>query len=240
MGASNSDASASESEKPQHRIRITSPFYLSICPVTQRQFKLVLGETPSEFKGDGQFPVESVSWFDAIRFCNRLSELQCIEPCYLINDAHSVAIRGGNGYRLPSEAEWEYACRAGTTTLWSCGNESHRLQEYAWYSANSNGTPHPVAEKLPNCWGIFDMHGNVREWCWDWFAAGYYQYSPADNPAGPSDGKCRVVRGGSWRSFPAGCRAACRVGYEPESSYAYVGFRVAATLSPTSAHSVEC
>jgi formylglycine-generating enzyme required for sulfatase activity len=149
-------------DETQHLVKITKPFYLSAHEVTQAQYEQVMGKNPSYFSVSGngkgrvsgdtsQLPVERVSWNDAVEFCRKLSDEEGVE------------------YRLPTEAEWEYACRAGTTTAYSFGNDVAQLGEYAWYADNSENTSHAVGEKKPNAWGLYDMHGNVWEWCQDWF-----------------------------------------------------------------------
>src|SRR5262249_18504999 len=160
--------------KPQHRVRITRPFYLGVTEVTQGQYQAVMGENPSQFKTSDDLPVDNVSWFDAVKFCDRLSERENRKPCYLI-DGDQVSITGGNGYRLPTEAEWEYACRAGSATAFGFGDDEARLGGLAWFSGNSGGKTHPVAQRQANAFGLYDMHGNVWEWCWDAYDADYYK-----------------------------------------------------------------
>lgn len=135
----------------------------------------------------------------------------------------------GKEYRLPTEAEWEYACRAGSATRWCFGDNASQLDEYAWYERNSGRTTHPVAQKKPNAWGLYDMHGNVWEWCADWYDADYDQQSPADDPKGPASGALRVVRGGSWFVVPGLSRSAIRVRNHPGVRIPVAGFRVART-----------
>ncbi len=163
-------------------------------PVTQYEYQRVMGENPSRFHGDDRLPVESVSWFDAIEFCNRLSGLEGLEPYYDIDDIvrKHVRVSGGSGYRLPTEAEWEYACRAGTTTRWCCGDDPEQLTEHAWFGENSGSRTHPVGQKLPNAWGLYDMHGNVWEWCGDWFDK--YARAVAKDPTGPAAAAPRLLR----------------------------------------------
>ncbi|MBL7042694.1 MAG: formylglycine-generating enzyme family protein [Pirellulaceae bacterium] len=209
MGSPDSDRDADNDEKPQHKVRITKPFYLGVHEVTQQQYEKVIGENPSEFKGAGN-PVETVSWDDAVEFCKKLSAKE------------------GKTYRLPTEAEWEYACRAGTTTAYSFGDDEESLGEYAWYNDNSDVKTHPAGEKKPNPWGLYDMHGNVWEWCQDWY--GEYPAEHVTNPRGPSQATTRVYRGGGW-SFPVWyCRSSFR--YRIEPTYRDdLGFRVAADPS---------
>jgi formylglycine-generating enzyme required for sulfatase activity len=185
-----------------------------VYEVTQAEYEKVIGENGSEFKGVSS-PVEQVSWDDATEFCKRLSAKE------------------GKTYRLPTEAEWEYACRAGTTTRYSFGDDPASLGEYAWYGANSDVRTHSVGEKKPNAWGLYDMHGNMWEWCADSWAMGYYAVSPTDDPPGPETAarrvfRGRVFRGGCWGSGAAGCRSAYRGRDEPQHRRRSLGFRVAA------------
>jgi formylglycine-generating enzyme required for sulfatase activity len=170
---------------------------------------------PSNFKGATN-PVEKVSWDDAVEFCRMLSELP----------AEKAA---GNVYRLPTEAEWEYACRAGTTTKYSFGDDGSELGTYGWFSLNSGRKAHPVGGKQPNALGLFDIHGNVREWCQD--RHGAYPSGAVTDPTGPTTGSARVFRGGSWGNAAGRCRSAYCMGYLPSLGDFYLGFRV--SLSPS-------
>jgi formylglycine-generating enzyme required for sulfatase activity len=244
MGASESDKDASADERPRHKVAITERFLMSRTKVTQAQYEAVMGANPSAFSVAGRFkervkdrdtrqhPVESISWLDAVRFCNRLSEREGLTPYYEI-DGKTVTIHSGNGYRLPTEAEWELACRAGTDGLWSFGDRKEDLKDHAWFADNSDGTTHPVGQKKPNRWGLFDMHGNVPEWCWDRYDPEYYKKSPTSDPPGPGPGEFRVHRGGAWNSSAAQTRASCRdsrgIGY---SVLDIVGLRVARNAAP--------
>jgi len=200
-----------EGEHPPHRVKISKPFYLGATEVTHEQYQQVMGENPSRYKGDPQRPVESVSWEDAVAFCQRLSEKE------------------GKTYRLPTEAEWEYACRAGSTTKWCFGDSESQLRDFAWYDDNSRGPTHPVGRKKPNAWGLFDVHGNVWEWCADWYDADYYSDSPATDPKGPDSADVRVLRGGSRNFNPRFTRSACRLGLSPVVRLSFIGFRLART-----------
>jgi formylglycine-generating enzyme required for sulfatase activity len=230
MGSTDADKDAWDNEKPQHEVRITRPFYLGVHEVTQGQYQAVMGQNPSHFKGSAELPVEQVSWMDAIRFCNKLSEREGGTPYYRI-EGNAVTIAGGDGYRLPTEAEWEYACRAGTTTRFSFGDDENALGQYAWFSANSGNQTHPVGQKQPNAFGLYDMHGNVWEWCWDVYDAGYYKRTPAVDPPGPRAAWVRVLRGGSWNGVPRNARSARRDWYAPEYRNLSVGFRLALVQS---------
>jgi formylglycine-generating enzyme required for sulfatase activity len=216
-----------DAEQPQHPVKITRPFFLGTHPVTQGQYKAIMGRKPSHFKGSDDLPVENVSWFDAVNFCNRMSVKDKRTPFYRI-DITDVADVGGNGYRLPSEAEWEYACRAGSATLFPFGDDAVKLGEHAWCFSNSQSKTHLVGQKSPNAWGLYDLLGNVYEWCADWYDEKYYASSPAADPPGVSGASDRVFRGGCWRFDATGCRPAARLGNAPESRNYILGFRVAA------------
>ena len=210
-------------------MRITRPFYLGVTEVTQGQYQAVMGDNPSYFKGSDDLPVEQVSWSDAVKFCNKLSEREDRKPCYRI-EGNTVTIAGGNGYRLPTEAEWEYACRAGTARRRYSFGDDERLAGRV-----SHGTTRtPVREDPPgrsedsrNAWGLYDMHGNVWEWCWDGYAADYYKESPVDDPPGAVQASGRVIRGGGWSYDPPARRSAYRYGYAPGFRSNDLGFRLA-------------
>ena len=227
------------SEGPQHRVRITRPFYLGTYLVTQQEYQRVMGTNPSEFSATGNgkdkvagqdtkcFPVEMVSWDDAVEFCRKLSNLPEEKAA-------------GRWYRLPSETQWEYACRAGIAGRYSFSlggkavpkeYDERGLFDYGWFNGNAGGTSHPVGLKRPNAWGLYDMHGNVWQWCQDWHADDYYEKSPTDDPAGPLGGSSRVGRGSSW-DFPAWrCRLAFRNSDGPGSCFHDLGFRISQALA---------
>jgi formylglycine-generating enzyme required for sulfatase activity len=193
-------------ERPVRKVTISKPFYLGKFEVTQKQWEGVMGRNPSNFKG-AKNPVDSVSWEDCQTFIQKLCEKV-----------------PGQTFRLPTEAEWEYACRAGSTTEYGYGDDTVGLGNYAWYYGNSGSKTHPVGEKKPNAWGLYDMHGNVWEWCADWY--GNYDSNAATDPVGPSFGVPRVLRGGSWGHIAAYCRSANRVSTYPSSRYHDFGLRV--------------
>ncbi len=227
MGSPDDESGRFDNEGPQHEVQLTKGFHLGVSPVTQAEYQQVVGSNnPSHFTGDDRRPVENVSWFDAVEFCNRLSKREQLSPFYDIK-GQEVRIIGGHGYRLPTEAEWEYACRAKTTTPWWFGPEESRLGEFAWYDQNSGGTTHPVGKKSANEWGLYDMHGNVWEWCQDWY--GEYSSGSIIDPTGPASGPGRVWRGGSWYGIPRYCRSAIRDHYPPGYRYQVCGFRAART-----------
>jgi formylglycine-generating enzyme required for sulfatase activity len=216
------------SEAPRHRVRISRPFYLGVYAVTQAEYQRVMGTNPSDFSAHGgqaakvagqdtrRFPVENVSWQEAVDFCRRLSECEKSSRWK---------------YRLPTEAEWEYACRAGSTTKWFFGDDGAALANYAWFDGNSGGMPHPVGQKRPNAWGLYDMQGNVWQRCADWADKAYYAASPGQDPKGPSSGTLRVDRGGGWDATVIRCRSAERGGGLPASKTRYLGFRVCRVLA---------
>ena len=217
-------------EQPQHPVKITRPFFLGTHPVTQGQYKAIMGRNPSDFKGSDDLPVENVSWLDAVNFCNKMSEKDKRRPFYLIFGTDVAVGIGTNGYRLPSEAEWEYACRAGMAGLFPWGDDIGKQGEHVWFSDNSDSKTHPVGQKRPNAWGLYDMLGNVCEWCADWYDEKYYASSPsvAVDPPGPPKASSRVVRGGSWFTDARGCRPAYRGRDAPGGRCDSLGFRVAA------------
>jgi formylglycine-generating enzyme required for sulfatase activity len=185
-------------ERPVHRVTISRPFYLGKYEVTQAQWQTVMETNPSLFQGEPRRPVEQISWEDAQAFINKLN-----------------AREGTTVYRLPTEAEWEYAARAGTTTAYSFGNDVERLGAYAWYRQNAERHTHPVGQLQPNAWGLYDMHGNVWEWVQDWY--GRYAAQAITDPRGPTAGSHRMRRGGGWNNEAKYCRSANR--------YSAVGFR---------------
>jgi formylglycine-generating enzyme required for sulfatase activity len=231
-----------DDEHPQHEVRITRPFYLGLTEVTQGQYETLMGNNPSYFSANGGgmdrvagqstegHPAENVSWLDAVKFCNKLSEKEGLRPFYEIEgDSARILSWDGLGFRLPTEAEWEYACRAGAQTRYAFGDADEGLGDYAWFDEDyARGTTHPVGRKRSSRFGLFDMHGNVWEWCSDAYAAGHYRDSPADDPRGPDPaGAVRVFRGGGWRSGPRFCRSAGRLRVAPADRYFDLGFRLA-------------
>ncbi|MFN7569582.1 MAG: SUMF1/EgtB/PvdO family nonheme iron enzyme, partial [Microcystis sp.] len=208
MGSPDSDPDARDNEKPQHQVKVNS-FAIGKYPVTQAQYQAVMGTNPSHFQNNPQNPVENVSWNDAQAFCQKLSQIT------------------GKTYRLPTEAEWEYACRAGTTTRFYFGDDANQLGDYAWYKGNSQKTTHPVGQKRPNGWGLYDMSGNVWEWCEDNWHNNYIG-APKDGSAWlTNDNDYQIVRGGSWYDNPDGCRSAFRsLNYRRGNDFNGLGFRV--------------
>ncbi|HPA20341.1 MAG TPA: formylglycine-generating enzyme family protein [Verrucomicrobiae bacterium] len=200
------DPRGAEDTKPARKVKI-SQFYMDKHEVTQESFLALTGINTSKVQGDKN-PVEQTSWVHAVRYCNARSQKEGLKPCY--TPKTWVCDFAANGYRLPTEAEWEYACRAGTQTTYAFGDEVQKLPAYDWVKSNAGGTPHPVGTKLANAWGLFDMHGNVMEWCNDFYGPAYYKSGPAEDPTGPAAGELRVLRGGGWRSQPKACTSAFR------------------------------
>ncbi|HVC98201.1 MAG TPA: SUMF1/EgtB/PvdO family nonheme iron enzyme, partial [Pirellulales bacterium] len=230
------------SEGPRHRVNLTKAFYLSSCEVTQQQYQELMGVNPSYFSLNGpgkdavkdldtsRHPVEMVSWFDAVGFCSKLSEKERRRPYYL-RDGETVKVLGGTGYRLPTEAEWEFACRAGKTTRWSFGDNETKLGQYAWFNLNAGHRTHRIADLPANPFGLYDVHGNVWEWCWDW--KGDYAAGAISDPSGPATGTARVLRGAAFDlPFASAYSSAFRGAYSPtkRTDGSVFGFRVARTI----------
>ncbi|MGA2230279.1 MAG: formylglycine-generating enzyme family protein [Tepidisphaeraceae bacterium] len=195
-----------DNEKPVHKVTLTRPFYMGKYSVTQAQWQAVMGDNPSQFKGPTN-PVEEVSWEDCQEFLQAL--------------AKKVP---GKVFELPTEAQWEYACRAGTTTDYYFGDDPAKLGDYAWYLDNAGNHSHPVGQKKPNNWGLYDMHGNVCQWCADWF--GSYAPGDATDPTGPTSGEAAVLRGESWVGLPHELRSAGRVATPIYYRNSHVGLRL--------------
>jgi len=200
-----------EVDAPPHEV-VVSPFYMDRHLVTQEQYQTVMGDNPSRWKGATN-PVEQVRWSDAVKFCNARSRLEGLQPCYDLQTWQCDF--GANGYRLPTEAEWEYACRAGTQTVYFFGADLSKLGDYAWFDKNSGGRPQPTGRKKPNPWGLYDMVGNVWQWCNDFYNVDYYRESPQENPRGPKEGENKVVRGGAWKFSGDNCRCGYRYNEAP-------------------------
>ncbi|MCL2442897.1 MAG: formylglycine-generating enzyme family protein [Treponema sp.] len=242
-----------ESDEIQRQVTISS-FQMSRYPITQREYHEIMGNNPSHFRGDNH-PVEQVSWWDAVEYCNRRSHREGLTLAYTIDRERGIVTwnRNATGYRLPTEAEWEYACRAGTTTAYNTGNtitsdqanfsgvierEVETINEFGMVTrttvreGESRGRTTPVGSFPANAWGLFDMHGNVSEWCWDWY--GNYQTGAQTNPTGAVSGEYRVVRGGAWnhsgRYLRSAYRSIVRVdgryGFRPGNRFSALGFRV--------------
>ncbi len=211
--------------RPIHRVTLTRDFALCRYPVTQALWQAVMEDnpTPSRFKGS-QRPVESISWFEVVDFCNRLSEKQGLDSCYEIRGEEVNWRKERNGYRLPTEAEWEYAARGGAYARGFEYAGSPDLAQVGWYDANSGDETQPVGQKRPNELGLYDLSGNVLEWCWDWYAD--YPGDPQVDPTGPEGGSIRVSRGGGWSRDPILCRVADRSFHLPAYRSGGLGFRL--------------
>ncbi len=198
-----------------HPVTLTRGFWMAKCEVTQGEFMAVMGRNPSHFTGSTNLPAEKLSWFDAQAYCRELTR----------QERAAGRLPATYEYRLPTEAEWEYACRAGTTNLYSFGDSPSEAEKYAWTMENSSSQTHPVGQKLPNPWGLYDMHGNVWEWCSDWFAP----YPPTElvDPVGPESSKFKVFRGGGWNQAVEFARSRNRFMMSPTNGIYFVGFRVA-------------
>jgi len=205
-------------DAPPHKVKVAA-FLIDKFLVTQALYQRVMSANPSRWKGESN-PVEQVRWSDAVRFCNQRSQIDGLHPCYDLQNWRCDF--EADGYRLPTEAEWEYACRAGSSTAYFFGDSPSALREYAWFELNAGGHPRAVGQKKPNAWGLYDITGNVWEWCNDFYQVDYYAQSPAEDPRGPKEGKTRVVRGGAWRVGADNCRSGYR--YNESPGYADVCF----------------
>jgi formylglycine-generating enzyme required for sulfatase activity len=230
MGSPESEEGRLDREGPVHQVTIF-PFACTRHPVTRRLYAQIMGNDPGWPWGEADYrPVNNVSWHDAVIFCNELSNREGLTLCYKLNGEEVTWNRAADGYRLLTEAEWEYACRAGTATQWSFGADEAALGDYAWFEGNAVKEPHPVGGKKPNPWHLNDMHGNIEEWCWDWF--GQYVETPEIDPTGPPDSAFRVLRGGAFYFPSRFLRSASRSRGWPSYSGKGVGFRCACGPSP--------
>ena len=229
MGSKRGDSD----ERPIHIVTVNS-FYIGKYELTQKEWVEVMGSNPSYYKGDN-LPVESITWYNAIDYCNKRSVKEGLTPCYSINGNTSpsswssgtiVCNWNADGYRLPTEAEWEYAAHGGNKGIGYKYSGSNKLKEVGGYKNNSDEKTHPVGDKKSNELGIYDMSGNVWEWCWDWYNEDYYSSSPQNNPKGPESGSYRVRRGGGYYSCGYDCRVAYRVISDPSNLNNYLGVRL--------------
>ena len=229
MGSRDDDEQADEEERPRHRVRL-SPFAMMTVGVTQWLYRAVMQQEPPN-AAEAERPVTDVRWFDAVAFCNALSELRGLRPCYQQTADGWEWDRSADGFRLPTDAEREYATRAGSDTRFCFGDDEAKLGDYAWFLGNAGQAPHPVGQKQANEWGLHDLHGNVWEWCWDWY--GPYAAESASDPMGASAGDVRVLRGGSILDVPGDLRSASRVRARPGNQLTGVGFRCVRGVSQT-------
>ncbi|MBN1594030.1 MAG: formylglycine-generating enzyme family protein, partial [Candidatus Coatesbacteria bacterium] len=237
MGSPSDESERDSDEGPQRTVNI-SAFQMSATEITEWQFEHVMGWIDCCHDRGDNYPVEYVTWYDCVSFCNVLSQAEGLDQCYSMTDmdyegrhityAEVSCNFDANGYRLPTEAEWEYACRAGTTTRFHSGDSDSDLGPAGWYSANSNSQKQEVADREPNAWGLYDMHGNCYEWCWDYYASNYYgtRPNPDSDPTGDSYSLYRSLRGGSWYSNARYCRSANRAFDYARYAYSNYSFRV--------------
>ncbi len=238
------DEPGRSADEDARKVTTIRPLAVKRAPVTQTEWVALMGHNPSICEGP-QHPVEKVSWFDAVAYCNALSHQQDVEEAYVLTEvvgqpgqehfsAHVQWLPERKGYRLPTEAEWEWFCRAGTRTALYNGpltelvGGDYNLEQIAWYQHNAGNRTHPVCEKQPNAWGLYDVLGNVWEWCWDWY--GPYAPGPQRDPVGPTGGFHRALRGGAWYNEARFCRAAQRYKYSPLGRRSLVGFRPVRSL----------
>jgi formylglycine-generating enzyme required for sulfatase activity len=228
MGSPVGEANRAD-EEVEHQVTV-SPFYMGKHEVTQYEYQIIMESNPSRFKGDG-LPVEMVTWFDAITYCNKRSEAEGLNPAYTINGKNVAWDKDANGYRLPTEAEWEYACRGGLAGTFGVPGITTNLANYDGNYVDNGSTKGEFRERTwavesgaSNEWGLYDMHGNVREWCWDWY--GKYISTSQTDPSGPDSGTQRILRGGSWYNSARYLRSAYRSSADPATVSNTYGFRL--------------
>jgi formylglycine-generating enzyme required for sulfatase activity len=227
MGSPTNEVGRSLKEGPQTQVTLSHGFWIGKYLVSQAEYQALVGSNPSFFSSSKGYtldltrPVDSVSWYDASEYCSQLTA----------QELAAGRISTGSVYRLPTEAEWEYACRAWTSTRFSYGEDPGytNLADYAWYVDDSGGMTHPVGQKLPNLWGLYDVQGNLEEWCQDWY--GPYLGGTAVDPQGPATGTLRVLRGGYWEDGASYCRAAARNLHDPNARHFHLGFRVVLAIT---------
>ena len=233
--AQQADGNCGSDESPVHSVTLTHDFYMGETEVTQGEYQAVMGSNPSDFSNCGSTcPVEYVSWHEMAEYANALSLLDGLTECFHCSNGSCSTPNSPytcDGYRLPTEAEWEYAARAGTDYVYSGSNT---VGDVAWYTSNSSNKTHPVAQKLPNDWGLYDMSGNVWEWVWDWYdsGSGYYSSSPSSDPEGHISGSNRAVRGGNYSNQAQNLRVSYRNVKTPTNRYNGVGLRLTRTANP--------
>jgi formylglycine-generating enzyme required for sulfatase activity len=230
--AQQADGNCGSDESPVHSVTLTHDFYMGETEVTQGEYQAVTGSNPSYFSNCGSTcPVETLSWHSMAQYANQLSVLDGLTECFTYANGSYTTPNSPytcDGYRLPTEAEWEYAARAGTDYVYA---GSDTVGDVGWYSTNSSYTM-AVAQKDPNGWGLYDMSGNVWEWTWDWYSSSYYSSSPSSDPEGPTSGFYRVGRGGYYPGGAVFLRVSQRDSNSPGNSYISIGLRLARTVSP--------
>ena len=224
MGTLYKYSNATNSAYSPHKVTLTKDFWMGTYAVTQTLWESVMGSNPSHFKGANR-PVENVSWFDVVEFCNNLSNHEGLEPAYTINGKNVTCNWSAKGYRLPTEAEWEYSARANQDFVYAGSDD---VNDIAWHDGNSGKKTHPVGQKSPNAFGLYDMSGNIREWVWDRF--GDYTSGSHTDPTGPDSGPSRVSRGGDWSNDARFSRVSFRFYYDPTYRSSGLGFRLVRTL----------
>ncbi|MBF0622376.1 MAG: formylglycine-generating enzyme family protein [Magnetococcales bacterium] len=233
MGSPDSDDLARDNEKPQRDVTISSLSCMRY-PVTRKLYQEVIGKVSDHWDDQAKenWPITEISWLEAVIFCNQWSERVGLTPCYEQQSKQIIWHRRADGIRLPTEAEWEYLCRAGTETPWFFGETDDLGKEYAWFEDNSENRPHAVGTRKANPWGLYDLSGNVFEWCWDRY--GDYSKESQENPVGLEAGDVRVIRGGSFLFWSGSLRSADRVRVEPVNRVRFLGFRCVRGASPAS------
>jgi len=236
MGSKDDNRVAENDEQKQHEVKVSS-FEINRLEVTVwewkeycKKTKTAMPKTPVWGWNDN-YPITNVTWFDAIKYCNWLSKQDGLKPAYTLAGPNVACDFTANGYRLPTEAEWEFAAKGGTKSKNTFFSGSNEVTEIAWHVKNSERRPHAVGTKLPNELGIHDMSGNVWEWCWDWYNKDYYKIEDGNNPKGPIRGEKKSVRGGSWDSQESYLRTANRISTVPSITNEFYGFRLARTIN---------
>jgi formylglycine-generating enzyme required for sulfatase activity len=231
--AQQADGNCLSRESPVHTVTLTHDFYMGETEVTQGEYQSVMGSNPSSFSSCGSTcPVEDITWHEMAEYANALSVLDGLTECFTCTSGSCTTPNSPytcDGYRLPTEAEWEYVARAGTDYFYA---GSDIIGDVAWYTSNSSGATHPVAQKDPNDWGLYDMSGNVYEWTWDWYDSGYYSSSPSSDPEGPTSGSSRVRRGGGYGSNARYLRVSFRHYATPSYRSGNISLRLTRTAIP--------
>ncbi|TGD58064.1 formylglycine-generating enzyme family protein [Flavobacterium humi] len=235
MGSKDDNRNAETDEQKQHEVKVNS-FEINKLEVSVWEWKEYCKKTKRKLPATpvwgwhDNYPITNVTWFEAVNYCNWLSKQDGLKPAYSVNGPNYACDFNASGYRLPTEAEWEFAAKGGTKSKGYVFAGSNDSEELAWFIKNSNKSPHSVGTKLPNELGIYDMNGNVWEWCWDWYNKEYYKIEDGNNPKGPLRGEKKSVRGGSWDSQENYLRTANRISTLPEKTNEFYGFRLARTI----------